>query len=43
MMLVALATDPPGDGDPGTTSVIALMVCYALGATVWFGHGRRWP
>ncbi len=38
MMLVALATDPPGDGDPGTTSVIALMLCYALGATVWFGH-----
>jgi uncharacterized membrane protein (DUF4010 family) len=38
MMIVSLATDPHEDGDPGTTSVIALMVCYALGATIWFGY-----
>lgn len=38
MMIVAIATDPLENGDPGTTSVIALLVCYALGAIVWYGH-----
>lgn len=38
MMIVALARDPQDDGDPGTTSVVALMVCYGLGALVWYGH-----
>lgn len=38
MMIAAHATDPLDDGDPGTTSVIALLVCYALGATVWYGY-----
>jgi uncharacterized membrane protein (DUF4010 family) len=38
MMLVALARDPQDDGDPGTTSVVALMVCYGLGALVWYRH-----
>lgn len=38
MMIVAIARDPQGDGDPGTTSVVALMVCYGLGALVWYGH-----
>lgn len=37
MMMLALALDPHDDGDPGTTSIVALMICYALGATVWFG------
>lgn len=36
MMLVAQARDPLDDGDPGTTSVVAMMVCYGLGALVWF-------
>lgn len=36
MMIVAQARDPLDDGDPGTTSVVALMVCYGLGALVWF-------
>ncbi|MCK9283700.1 MAG: MgtC/SapB family protein [Rhodocyclaceae bacterium] len=39
MMLAAIALDPPEDGDPGTTSVVALMVTYSLGAAVWFGYG----
>jgi uncharacterized membrane protein (DUF4010 family) len=30
---------PLDTGDPGTTSVVALLVCYTLGAMVWFGHG----
>lgn len=38
MMMLALAVDPQQDHDPGTTSVVALMICYALGATVWFGY-----
>jgi len=38
MMIVAQARDPLDDGDPGTTSVVALMVCYGLGALVWFGE-----
>lgn len=38
MMIVAIARDPQDDGDPGTTSVVALMVCYGLGALVWYGH-----
>lgn len=38
MMIVAQAHNPLDDGDPGTTSVVALMVCYGLGALVWFGQ-----
>lgn len=38
MMIAALARDPQDDGDPGTTSVVALMLCYGLGALVWYGH-----
>lgn len=38
--IVAANINQPDDaGDPGTTSVIALLVCYCLGAVVWFGHG----
>lgn len=39
MMIATHVADPPETGDPGTTSIVALMVCYALGAMVWFGHG----
>lgn len=35
MMIVAQARNWHEDGDPGTTSVIALMACYGLGALVW--------
>ncbi|MDP2810787.1 MAG: MgtC/SapB family protein [Rhodocyclaceae bacterium] len=38
MMIAAHVSDPLDSGDPGTTSVVALMVCYALGAMVWFGY-----
>ena len=38
MMIVALARDPQDDGDPGTTSVVALMLCYGLGALTWYGN-----
>jgi uncharacterized membrane protein (DUF4010 family) len=39
MMMAAIASDPPDDGDPGTTSVVALMFTYGLGAAVWLGYG----
>lgn len=39
MMMAAIAADPPDDGDPGTTSVVALMLTYGLGAAVWLGYG----
>ena len=28
----------PDPSDPGTTTVAALLVCYALGAIVWYGY-----
>jgi uncharacterized membrane protein (DUF4010 family) len=39
-MIAAVNIDPHDDGDPGTTSVVAAMVCYGLGATVWYGYGE---
>lgn len=38
MMIVAQARNWHEDSDPGTTSVIALMVCYGLGGLVWHGN-----
>lgn len=37
LMIAAYHMQPPPD-DPGTTSVIALLLCFALGATTWFGY-----
>jgi uncharacterized membrane protein (DUF4010 family) len=39
MMIAAVTIDPPDDGDPPTTSIIALMITYGLGVAIWFGHG----
>jgi uncharacterized membrane protein (DUF4010 family) len=38
MMIAATLADPEESGDPGTTSVVAMMVCFGLGAAVWFGY-----
>ncbi|HLA36737.1 MAG TPA: DUF4010 domain-containing protein, partial [Rhodocyclaceae bacterium] len=38
MMIASITADPLEDGDPGTTSVIALMVCFSLGAIIWYGY-----
>jgi uncharacterized membrane protein (DUF4010 family) len=35
MMVLTYWRDPV-EGDPGTTTVAAVVVCYALGALVWF-------
>jgi uncharacterized membrane protein (DUF4010 family) len=37
MMLMAQRGLRP-DEDPGTTSTVALLVCYALGAAIWYGE-----
>lgn len=37
MMIAATLADPE-EGDPGTTSVVAVLVCFGLGAAVWFGY-----
>lgn len=37
-MIVAAHARRPDQGDPGTTSVAALLVCYCLGTAVWLGH-----
>ncbi|MBI4999105.1 MAG: MgtC/SapB family protein [Rhodocyclales bacterium] len=39
MMIAAVTIDPPDDGDPPTTSIVALMITYGLGAAIWLGHG----
>lgn len=36
-MIAAYLRDEASDGDPGTTTVIAVLVCYALATMVWFG------
>ena len=35
MMIAAYMRDPQPEGDPGTTTVAALMLCYGLGVMVW--------
>ena len=35
MMIAAYLQSPARDGDPGTTTVAALMLCYGLGVLVW--------
>lgn len=37
-MMVATYFKQPQEADPGTTTVAAIVVCYGLGAIVWYGH-----
>ena len=39
MIIAAYLNQPDDAGDPGTTSVVAILVCYCLGAAIWFGYG----
>lgn len=39
MMISAYAGDPPDD-DPGTTTIVAAVLCYALAVLVWHGHAQ---
>lgn len=37
-MMVAAHLKDDAEGDPGTTTVAAVVVCYGLGAMVWYGQ-----
>lgn len=37
-MMIAAYLNQPAEHDPGTTSVVALMLCFAYGAMVWLGY-----
>ncbi|HUX89933.1 MAG TPA: MgtC/SapB family protein [Gallionellaceae bacterium] len=40
MIIAAYFNSPGEDHDPGTTTVAALLLCYALGALVWHDQAR---
>jgi uncharacterized membrane protein (DUF4010 family) len=40
MIIAAYFNSPSEEQDPGTTTVAALLLCYALGALVWYDHAR---
>ncbi|MGB8517626.1 MAG: MgtC/SapB family protein, partial [Gallionella sp.] len=40
MIIAAYFNDPVKEGDPGTTTVIALLLSYGLGAMVWYGQTK---
>lgn len=37
MIVAAYINSPTEENDPGTTTVIALLLCYGLGAMTWYG------
>jgi uncharacterized membrane protein (DUF4010 family) len=40
MIVAAYINTPTENNDPGTTTVAALLISYALGALVWFGYSK---
>lgn len=40
MIVTAYLGNPDVDGDPGTTTIIALLLCYGLGVIIWFGLSK---
>jgi len=40
MIIAAYFNSPGEDHDPGTTTIAALLLCYALGALIWYGQSR---
>ncbi len=40
MIIAAYIYQPDQVDDPGTTTVIALLMCYGLGAMVWYGMSK---
>jgi len=38
--IIAAYARQPDPNDPGTTTVVALLVCYALGALIWYGEAQ---
>lgn len=41
LTIIAAYLRHPDPTDPGTTSVAALVLCYALGAATWLGHAQQ--
>jgi uncharacterized membrane protein (DUF4010 family) len=37
MIITAYLNNPSEEHDPGTTTIIALLLCYGLGAMIWYG------
>ena len=37
MIIAAYLNHPREESDPGTTTMVALMLCYGLGAMIWYG------
>jgi len=40
MIIAAYHNQPSEENDPGTTTVIALLLCYGLGAMIWYGLAK---
>ncbi|MFA5372066.1 MAG: MgtC/SapB family protein [Sideroxydans sp.] len=40
MIIAAYLNNPGENNDPGTTTVAALLICYALGVLVWYGLSK---
>jgi uncharacterized membrane protein (DUF4010 family) len=40
MIIAVYINFPTENNDPGTTTVAALLICYALGVLVWYGSSR---
>ncbi len=38
MIIAAYINSPTEENDPGTTTVAALLMCYGLGALIWYGQ-----
>jgi len=39
-IIAAYISKPSEENDPGTTTVIALVLCYGLGAMIWYGLAK---
>jgi uncharacterized membrane protein (DUF4010 family) len=40
MIIAAYINDSSEDADPGTTTIAALLLCYMLGALIWYDQAR---
>jgi len=40
MIIAAYHNQPSEENDPGTTTVISLLLCYGLGAMIWYGLAK---
>lgn len=40
MIIAAYLNNSRDEADPGTTTVIALLLCYGLGAMIWYGMAK---